>query len=377
MIRSIKTPRGAKYQVRIKVKGSTLYKTFETYKQAEFWQNEVRYRRDKGTPVLNQRVTVQQMFDAYLEHAEHRGLTPATIKSAKSRFKTHILPGYGPHLDMTTVTHEEHLFFLKELKKKTKGKKVKKPITPAMRNRVRTLLKTMYSVAIRKRLFGGAFKVNPFDAVERAIEVQKKVEYFSPEELEIFLQANRENHAYGLFVLLFKTGLRIGEALAVHGGQIDTRTQILTVDRQFIPAVNKIIPGTKNHRIRHIYLVEEVMEALGTIPDGLLFHTNEGRPVRPEHFRESILPKACDVAGVKRIKPHATRHTFAAHYLMEGGSLWDLSKILGHSSTEVTERRYGHFDLEHVRARMRVVERKDNILRPRFGVGGARGVLKK
>jgi integrase len=352
------------------VKGSVQYKTFETYKEAEFWQNELRFRRDKGTPLLNQKVTIQQMFDAYLEHAENKGLTSGTIKSAKSRYKTHILPGYGPHLDMTTVTYEEHQFFLSGLKKKTKGKKVRKTITPAMRNRIRTLLKTMYSVAIKQRLFGGAFTGNPFDSLECATELQKKIEYLSQEELEKFLQSNRDSHYYPLFILLFKTGLRIGEALGIHGEQIDTSTRILTVDRQFSAAANRIIPGTKNHRIRHIYLVDEVIEGLGTIGNSLPFRTTEGSPIRPEYFRKFILPNACDRAGVKRINPHATRHTFAAHYLMDGGSLWDLSKILGHSSTEVTEKRYGHFDLEHVRARMRVVERKGNILRPSFRVGG-------
>lgn len=370
MIRTIKTSNGIKYQARIKVKGSVRYKTFETYKEAEFWQNEVRFRRDKGTPILHEKVTIQQMFDAYLDHAENKGLAPGTIKSAKSRYKAHILPGYGPHLDLTTVTHEEHQFFLSELKKKTKGKKVRKPITPAARNRIRTLLKTMFSVAIKQRLFGGAFTANPFDSLECATELQKKIEYLSPEELSKFLEANRGSHYYPLFIVLFKTGLRIGEALAMHGEQIDKSTRILTVDRQFNAAANRIVPGTKNHRIRHIYLVDEVIEGLGTIGNGPLFRTVKGGSIRPEHFRVSILPKACDLARVKRVNPHATRHTFAAHYLMDGGSLWDLSKILGHSNTEVTEKRYGHFDIEHVRSRMRVVERKGNILRPNFRVGG-------
>ena len=52
---------------------------------------------------------------------------------------------------------------------------------------------------------------------------------------------------------------------------------------------------------------------------------------------------------------------------MDGGNLWDLSKILGHSSAVLTEKRYGHFDLEHIKRRMKVIEKKDNVVRANFG----------
>jgi hypothetical protein len=41
----------------------------------------------------------------------------------------------------------------------------------------------------------------------------------------------------------------------------------------------------------------------------------------------------------------ATKHTFASHYLMNGGRIERLATILGHTDTEVT-RRYGHLRVD-------------------------------
>jgi site-specific recombinase XerD len=42
----------------------------------------------------------------------------------------------------------------------------------------------------------------------------------------------------------------------------------------------------------------------------------------------------------------ASRHTYASHYMIDGGSIERLSKILGHSSVVVTER-YAHLRADH------------------------------
>ncbi len=343
------------------VKGSLVFKTFDTRQEASEWVNEVRFRRDKGRQVITKPVTIEQMFQAYLEYIDEKDLSTGTLKSSKSRFYKHILPGYGKDLDMTSVTKEEHRTFARMLKNKNDGKGRK--LSSASRNRCVSLVRRMYSLAIKYELFEGAFQVNPFDSFEESKESQKSIEYFNKQELNQFLTANRNSHYYPLFLFLFRTGLRIGEACAVQGEKIDLSNQMLTVDCQFSSAENKIIPNTKSGNIRMIYLVDEVIEALKPLKLGLLFNTDRGTKLTPNYFLKFVFPKACDKAEVKRINPHATRHTFASHFLMDGGSLWDLSKILGHADTKTTEQRYGHFDIPHIKRRMRLVGRQDNVIR--------------
>lgn len=57
--------------------------------------------------------------------------------------------------------------------------------------------------------------------------------------------------------------------------------------------------------------------------------------IRKRHLR------TCRRAGVKEIRVHDLRHTYASHYVMSGGSLSDLQALLGHLTFEIT-RKYAH-----------------------------------
>ena len=363
MIRERKRKNGTHFQAIVKVKGSKVSRTFETHSEAEKWVNSVRYRRDSGTQTFYGPVTVEMMFQKYLENAARKNLAFGTIKAAKSRFAQHIKPFYGL-LDMAGVAHEEHAYFLSMLEKKSQIKRTEsskeKPLTPVTRNHIRKLIRTMFSVAVKQRHFGGTFKLNPFDAFEPAAERSGSIKWLSRAELGKFLDANRETHYFPLLILMTKTGIRIGEALGIHAEQIDFDSQILSIDRQYDSAQRKIVSSTKGKESRFIGIVDAALDALEPLisryPEGPIFRKEDGARLTRDYFARYVLPAACRTAKVKEINPHALRHTFAAHYLMDGGKIWDLSKILGHSSVEVTEKIYAHFDREHIRNRMRVID---------------------
>ncbi len=298
------------------------------------------------------------MFDEYMTYASEKGRAAGTLKGHEMNFRNHILRFYG-YSDMVSVTHEEHQAFLNQLR--CQG------VSPATRNRIRALLRVMYSVAIKNRLFGSAFKLNPFDSIGPAEEPKKTIQYLSYEMTEKLLESNKDTHYYPLILLMLKTGLRLGEALGIHNEQIDRSTGMLTIDRQFDKSQGKIVMRTKGRRIRVVYLIDEVLEALPTINEGPIFKKEDGGKLYPHNFQKTVLPRACKKAGIKPIHAHGLRHSFSANYLMSGGSIWDLSKILGHYSVNITEEYYAHFSLDHIRNRMRIIERKDNVVRAAFG----------
>src|SRR6185436_16435020 len=61
----------------------------------------------------------------------------------------------------------------------------------------------------------------------------------------------------------------------------------------------------------------------------------------PQRLRE-VLAEGAVRATIPRITPHALRHTFGTRWLQAGGDIYQLSKILGHSSVAVTEAHYAH-----------------------------------
>jgi len=52
-------------------------------------------------------------------------------------------------------------------------------------------------------------------------------------------------------------------------------------------------------------------------------------------------------AGIGDFRFHDLRHTFASHYMMNGGDLYELAKILGHSNIKMTER-YAKLGRQHI-----------------------------
>ena len=59
------------------------------------------------------------------------------------------------------------------------------------------------------------------------------------------------------------------------------------------------------------------------------------------HFADGVHRRACRDAEVRYIRFHDLRHTFASHFMMNGGELYTLQKLLGHHSVTMTER-YAH-----------------------------------
>ena len=64
-----------------------------------------------------------------------------------------------------------------------------------------------------------------------------------------------------------------------------------------------------------------------------------------------------EVAQVREIRIHDLRHTFASHYIMNGGSLTELQGLLGHSSPMMTLK-YAHLAPGFLECRAQVVSFK-------------------
>jgi len=106
----------------------------------------------------------------------------------------------------------------------------------------------------------------------------------------------------------------------------------------------------KGGKIRYVPMTPELATELRkypvTIGEERLFPPKrdaKGDRLRVESSFETIL----ELAGIQNFRFHDLRHTFASWYMMNGGDLYELAKILGHANIRMTER-YAKLGKAHI-----------------------------
>ncbi|GGL55610.1 tyrosine-type recombinase/integrase [Sporolactobacillus putidus] len=147
---------------------------------------------------------------------------------------------------------------------------------------------------------------------------------------------------YTVCLLIFDTGIRIGEALNVMVRDLDFKHKSL------------LITNPKNKKQRYVFFSLEMLRNLkhwikfwDRYSDSeWLFPTIRGTKLEERNF-EYALRQAGKRANVD-VHPHLLRNNYAKRYLLNGGDLASLSQLLGHSSTEVTKSAYLDFTNEEI-----------------------------
>lgn len=145
--------------------------------------------------------------------------------------------------------------------------------------------------------------------------------------------------------ILFWTGLRIGELLALSPADIDLESKTLSVKRSFqMIDGQEVITDPKTYKSKRVLplpgkLCDEIREYEDALyepdPDDRLF------PYTKHYFRHQ-LRRAATLAGVEPIRLHDLRHSHAALLIQLKTPILLVSQRLGHDNVETTLRVYGH-----------------------------------
>ncbi len=76
--------------------------------------------------------------------------------------------------------------------------------------------------------------------------------------------------------------------------------------------------------------------------DELIFTNGAGVPVDPDNMIKRNFQPALEAAGLRRIRFHDLRHTFASLLIDQGENIKFIQSQLGHASIQTTIDRYGH-----------------------------------
>lgn len=160
-----------------------------------------------------------------------------------------------------------------------------------------------------------------------------------------------------ILLVLFWSGLRVGELCALTLHDVDTRTQLITV-RQGKGGKSRIVPCSPQ-------VPEVLLSYLYQRPPwkgaGLWLSSDGAGGARGELTAEGVrqmLIRRCRAGGVRYLHPHAWRHGFAMTLLNAGAEMSSISAMMGHSSTTLTESVYAKWLTEGLSAEyLRVLER--------------------
>jgi integrase/recombinase XerD len=146
--------------------------------------------------------------------------------------------------------------------------------------------------------------------------------------------------AWTLAVLLLDTGMRIGEALSLERDHVDLDAMALRV-------------MGKGQRVRLVPISPHGRKALHrwlTKFEGhYVLGVGENRQWE-RHNAYHDLAALCRRLGITnvRVNPHAFRHCFAVNYIRNGGDIYRLCRILGHSNISTTQIYLRSMGLEHL-----------------------------
>ncbi len=293
----------------------------------------------------NFKAYAEQWLEGYVKAA----LKYSTYFGYKGILKHHLIPKFGNKIlqDITRADVKQFLF--------------DKLNTGLSSGRVKRISASLSGI-FRQAIEDGEINVNPctnlgwiFSAKDQGLN--KDIFPYTAAELEKYLETCQKYFPkyYPLFLTLARTGVRLGEVLGMQWGDIDFEGKFIEVKRAIVK--NKITT-TKSGKSRRVemtpYLAMVLKEAKmqckkDTLKHGWkqvpewVFYNEEGKPIDQGNLRGRIHYKACERAGLRRIRIHDLRHSYATIRITAGHNIADVSKQLGHASYKITVDTYDHW----------------------------------
>ncbi|MDT7679936.1 MAG: hypothetical protein QOG57_246 [Pseudonocardiales bacterium] len=314
---------------------------------------------------LDDRETVAQYLDGWLA-GKARVLKPTTLARYSDYVRKDLIPALGTlRLEELCRQHIER--FIRAQLAAGRG-----PVT--LRRCVTTLSSALTDAVRRHRLAHNPARHANLPRPPRGERV-----CWSPEQAVTFLRhCARVDHPLSeLYEVILGTGMRKGEALALHRAEVHLQSRLLFV-RYTLANVNNTTPVFSSPKTRSsrawIGLSERVVRALerqrerqhtqrlaagpAWAEQDLVFTRATGQPLRHE-FVLRQLHQLAEQAGLPRIRVHDLRHFAATTMLSTQVPLAMASKTMRHSTLSTTTEIYGHL-LRH--AAHQAVEAIDSAL---------------
>ena len=271
---------------------------------------------------------------------------PSTVSSYKGLLDNHILSLFGPK----PVNEINRLMVKNFLMGKYKSGHASSTV-----GHMKSAISGVLNLAVDDEVI----PANPTHRIGKVFRVKHIKDNTNPldrDELSILLETfavHFPNH-YPLALLLARTGMRLGEAMALKWTDIDFHGRFINVEKGFSRGKIETPKSGKSRRVdmskqlanilselKHRRKIETVKKGWKNMPEWV-FVSSLGTFLDINNWRRRIFDKALEKAGLRKVRIHDLRHTFASLLIQADESLVYVRDQLGHHSIRVTVDYYGH-----------------------------------
>jgi len=236
-------------------------------------------------------------------------------------------------VDLNQINRDHIRVYIAYLQNEARTARGSKPLSPAtIQGAVRTL-KAFFSWALREEFI----ESNPMIRIPVPKATLKIVNTYTQEQITKLISLCHKSNDSGcrnlaILLLLLDTGIRVSELVGIDLNDVNLIEGYIKI-RHAKGGNERLIPiGSLVQKSLWKYINSSRPKPL-TQKVTRLFLSNHGVPLTRSGVQQMIrrYGRQANIDGV-RCSPHTFRHSFAKHYLLNGGDIFSLQRILGHSS---------------------------------------------
>jgi len=308
-----------------------------------------RFVRDGALPLPPEPITFQEFAEQY--YLPNRTALSRRPRNDLSILKNHLQPYFG-EMNLTDISTREIETF-KSLKMNPQAFKgnsprslqARKEIERQAKNKKMSALNLNHILALLRSTMNYAHQngfIN-FPPIVKLLRVTEEPMKFikTQGEVQRFLLAamEEEDGTFELFATAVYTGMRQGELLALRKEDVDLERRLICVSKSYDQP-------TKSGRVRYIPILDALHPILAAWmlrnPHPWVFPNEVGKMHTPvPRVCKTVFKRCLAKAGLPAMRFHDLRHTFASQWMINGGRIEKLQKILGHTTLTMTLR-YSH-----------------------------------
>ena len=283
----------------------------------------------------NPDMTFQNLYEIYMEDMAAR-LKQSTLLTKKAVLQTHILPFFGSKP-------------INEIKasdvRRWQAKLMSSPnnYSQTYLKKINTELNSIINYA--KRFYD--LNTNPCGKAGTIGKAKaEEMDYWTYDEYIAFREGVKDKPlSYICFEVLYWTGMREGELLALSPADIDFDNKLISINRTYQRIGGKDVftsPKTRKSK-RKIPIPDFLCQELSDyIQSRYMLDADERLfPVTKSYLSHEMI-RGCKNTGVKKIRIHDIRHSHASLLINQGCDALMLADRLGHEKVSTTLNTYSH-----------------------------------